>query len=68
MGGRSQSPRGELSDPQSSPAYWPQKSLQDALGDSPANFKTLLIPVIAQVQAPEKTSAACFVADALALP
>ena len=58
-------PRGGLPDPQSSPAYPPQMSLQGALGDlnSPAISKVQLIPAANQVQAPAKTSAACFLAD-----
>ena len=68
--GEGAEPSGGLSDPQSSPAYRPQTSLQGTLGDltSPAIFKAQLIPAANRVQAPAKTSAACFVADALALP
>ena len=67
-GERSQSPRGELPDLQSSPAHRLQMSLQDALGDlnSRANLKAQLIPATAQVQAAAKTCAACFFADVLA--
>ena len=57
---------------QSSPALWPQTSLQDTLGDLKSLaifiFKAPVIPAATQVQAPVKTSAACFIADALALP
>ena len=67
---------GEESEPQrskslqSSPAHWHQTSLQGALGDlnSLANFQVQLNTEAAQVQAPAKISAACFVADTLAWP
>ena len=64
-GGRSGAP-----DPQSSPSYRPQMLLQSALGDlkSTAIYKVQLIPAAVQVQASSKTSPACYLADALALP
>ena len=69
-GGWGSEPRGEPSDPQYSQAYRHQTSCRMLWGELniPAMFKAQLIPAADRVQAPEKNFAACFIADAFALP